>query len=379
MKITDSVTLLGDARVSDEGYLEANARTARTGVQLYEGRSVGRPGTPIVAVYRDESEVFAKRSLDTFSKLPVTVNHPAEKVTADNWRDHAVGVTGDEVLRDGEFLKIGLKITDAAAVRAIRGGKRQLSVGYDTVLVFEDGIAPDGTAYQARQTNIIANHIAIVDEGRAGPEVRIGDDAAPWGASPIGDAALNPETAKRGSRSMTTRTIMVDGLSVDLTDQHAQIVQRTIDALNKQVADAAAATTSATAAHATAIAAKDATIATKDTELATKDGQLAAKDDEIEKLKGDALTADALDKLVASRAALLAKAVHLAPKASFAGLTDAAIRSAVVAAVLGDAAIAGEEQVPPPAASAYRSAAAPAVFAGAGAQKEVAAVEWLLK
>lgn len=41
--------------------------------------------------------------------------------------------------------------------------------------------------------------------------------------------------------------------------------------------------------------------------------------------------------------------------------------------------LAGEEQVPAPVAAAYRSAPAPAVFAGAGAQKEIAAVEWLLK
>jgi len=42
MNITDSVTL-GDARVSDTGYLEANARTARVGVQQYLGAEVGRP------------------------------------------------------------------------------------------------------------------------------------------------------------------------------------------------------------------------------------------------------------------------------------------------------------------------------------------------
>ena len=42
--------------------------------------------------------------------------------------------------------------------------------------------------------------------------------------------------------------------------------------------------------------------------------------------------------------------------------------------------LAGEERLPAPAAAAYRSAAAePAVFAGAGGQKEIAAVGWLLQ
>src|SRR5690606_21188740 len=117
--ITDSVTL-GDARVNDAGYLEANARTARVGIQQYLGFEMGRPDLDIVNVYRDEAEVFSKRSLETFSKIPVTLDHPASPVTADNWKSVAAGTTGDEVLRDGECLKIGLKITDAEAVKAIQ-------------------------------------------------------------------------------------------------------------------------------------------------------------------------------------------------------------------------------------------------------------------
>ncbi|WP_252361414.1 DUF2213 domain-containing protein [Pseudomonas asiatica] len=35
--------------------------------------------------------------------------------------------------------------------------------------------APDGTKYQAKQTNIIADHIAIVQRGRAGSRASIGD------------------------------------------------------------------------------------------------------------------------------------------------------------------------------------------------------------
>lgn len=338
MKITDSVALLDGARVTDAGYLEANARTARTGVQVYWGTEVGRPDLQVVNVYRDAAEVFSRRSLETFSKLPITVDHPAVMVDASNWREHSVGVTGDEVLRDGEFLRIGLKVTDAAAVQAVRDGKRELSVGYECVLVFEDGIAPDGTPYQARQTQITANHIAIVATGRAGPEVRIGDAAASWGVTPIGDARR--ETTKE-TRSMTTRTIMVDGLSVEMTDKDAQIVQRAIDGLQKRVADAEAAQAKALAdkdaAQSKALAAKDATIA-------EKDKALAAKDAEIDDLKGKALDAAALDKRVAQRADLIAKAKSVAPKVVTDGLDDAAIRKAAVAAVLGDAAIADKAE-----------------------------------
>ena len=96
-----------------------------------------------------------------------------------------------------------------------------MSVGYVSELVWGDGIAPDGTAYQARQTNIIGNHIAIVAAGRAGPLARIGDaepiTVAGWGASPITD-----EKDVIMADAIQTRTVLIDGLSVVTTDAGAQ-------------------------------------------------------------------------------------------------------------------------------------------------------------
>lgn len=309
MKITDSV-MLGDARVSEAGYLEANARTARVGVQQYLGSEVGKPELAVVNVYRDESEVFKKAALNTFSKIPVTNDHPPVAVTAENWREFAVGTTGDEVLRDGEYLKIGLKITDAAAVKAVREGKRELSVGYETTLVWEDGIAPDGTKYQARQTAIKANHVAIVSAGRAGKEVRIGD-ASKWGASPV-----TPADGKEPDMPDNLRKVLVDGLQVETTDAGAQA----IDKLQKALADSAANVTKIQDDHAKA---------------------LAAKDEEIGKLKADLKTAqDAakidIDKLVADRAALVETVKAIDAKIETAGKSDADLRKAAVAAKLGD-------------------------------------------
>lgn len=180
---TDAVSL-GDVRVSDGGYLEAFASTARTGVQQYLGIEMGRPDLGTVNVYRDEADVFSHASLHSFAKIPVTVDHPPTGVSATNWKQVAVGTTGEEVLRDGERLKIGLKIMDQAAIQAVQGGKRELSVGYRTEIVWGDGVAPDGTPYQAKQTQIVADHIAIVTAGRAGVQCRIGDS---WTASDAHD------------------------------------------------------------------------------------------------------------------------------------------------------------------------------------------------
>lgn len=318
MKITDSVTL-GDARVTDSGYLEANARTARTGVQQYLGSELGRPDLAVVNVYRDEAEVFSKASLETFSRIPITNDHPPEKVTAANWKKWAAGTTGDEVLRDGEFLKIGLKITDGEAVQAVRGGKRELSVGYETTIVWEDGIAPDGTPFQARQTDIVADHIAIVARGRAGAEVRIGDGAAPWGASPILTA-----DERKPDMPDNLRSVMVDGLSVSATDQAAQAIEK----LLRDREDARQALAQANTAHTAAIAAKD-------TELGVKDAEIAD-------LKGKIVDGAALDALVADRSAVVTKAKALAPTLDTAGKSNAEVKRAAVAAKVGDERVAGK-------------------------------------
>jgi hypothetical protein len=318
MKMTDAATLTG-ARATDEGYLVANVRTARIGTQDYRGSELDRPDLDTVTVYRDESEVFRKASLQTFGLLPVTDDHPADLVTADTARMVSVGTTSEEVLRDGEYLRIGIKLTDAATIRKVQDGKRELSVGYTSELVWGDGIAPDGTAYQARQTNIVGNHIAIVDAGRAGPLARIGDSqpvtVARWGASPIYD-----EKDVIMADAIQTRTVLIDGLSVVTTDAGAQALEK----LQGQITDA------------------QTTLAAKDGELAAKDVELAAKDAKIAEMAKATLSDADLDAKVAARADLIGKAKAIAKDVETTGLSDAAIRKAAVVTVLGDAALTGK-------------------------------------
>ncbi|WP_300396415.1 DUF2213 domain-containing protein [Henriciella sp.] len=314
MKITDSVTL-GDARVNDRGFLEANARTARTGVQVYRGSEMGKPELATVNVYRDEAEVFSKTSLQSFSKIPITLDHPASGVNADNWSKLAKGTTGDEVLRDGEYLKIGLKITDAEAVKAVSDGKRELSVGYSTNIVWEDGVAPDGTPYQARQTAIVADHIAIVSRGRAGSECRIGDDDPhSWGICPV------VENHERKESVMTDKTTQIirDGLPVNVPEAAAPIIQKMFADADKAIADLQKQLDTA-----------NQTVKTKDTELGKKDA-------EIEDLKSKQFDDAKLDQMVADRADIVAKAKAIAPNLKTDGVSNADLKKQAVAAKLGD-------------------------------------------
>ena len=307
MQFLDAVDISG-VKETSEGYLVADVFAVRTGIQQYLGQEVGRPSMRIVNVYRPEEEVFSADTLRSFSHVPVTNDHPDEAVTKDNWKDLAVGEASTEVLRDGQKMRIPVIVKDAAAIADVRGGKRELSAGYSCDLDFVDGVAPDGTPYQAVQRNIRANHIAIVKRGRAGPEFRIGDNAVSWGVAPIVNDRESPAMPK----------ILVDGITIETTDQGVEVINK----LQKQLSDSTANIAKLTSDHAAEITAKD-----------TKIGELTAQ---LADAKSKVPSGADLDKLVADRAALIdsAKRVHKDLKVE--GLSDAEIRRAAVAQRYGE-------------------------------------------
>lgn len=317
MNFTDAVTVAGTRRTAD-GYLIAEAKAVRTGIQLYLGDEVGNPDLRTVRVYRPAEEVFADKSLQSFTHAPVTVNHPDEAVNAANWKDLAVGEVSTAAKKDGDWVWLPLILKDKDAIASVESGKRELSAGYECQLVWGDGVTPEGEAYDAKQTNIKINHLAIVDRARAGSQARIGDGAGNWGVSPV------TSDQKPKEKIMTLKTVTVDGIPVEVTDQGAIV----ITTLQTRLADAVAKLTATETAHQTAIAAKDADLAKKDAELdATKAKVLSDAD---------------LDKKVQARADLIAVAKTIAKDVKTEGLTDAGIRKAVVVAKIGDAAVAGK-------------------------------------
>jgi len=240
MYFADHLVLDAPRRTAD-GYMAVRARAARTGVYQYTGREVDPDNThglrdqASVNVLRDENTVFDQRSAHSFIGKPITDDHPREGVNAGNWRDHARGVVMG-AMRDGDHLAFDLLLTDAATIAKVDAGKVELSNGYQSGLEFGDFKAADGTACQARQTNIGGNHVAIVDRGRAGPTCRIAD-AAPCDAAPR--AFLDSLTTKE----KPVKTMLIDGLTVDIANADtAEATIKTLlaqrDSANAKIADA---------------------------------------------------------------------------------------------------------------------------------------------
>ena len=197
MTFHDRAPLEKVRRLAD-GRIAAVAKFARSGCYTYSGAEVGRPDLPTVTVYRPDDEVFSADAMASFAHKAITLDHPGEGVTAANWKSVSVGFTEGRVARDGGFIEIPLMLADASAVQAYDTGKaRELSAGYQCELVWGDGVAPSGEKFQATQRQIRGNHIALVPQGRAGSQCKIGDSmtAAPLAsAASIRDAALGKAT-----------------------------------------------------------------------------------------------------------------------------------------------------------------------------------------
>lgn len=320
----DAVTISGTRKTGD-GYMVADAKVARTGVQEYLGIEVDRDGSlglrdkQIVRVYRPEEEVFSEDAMRSYAYRPVTNDHPTEAVTAENWRRLSVGQTDGKVVRNGDWVQVPMVLMDAAMVAQVEGGKRQLSMGYRCTLDATPGTTPDGVQYDAVQRNLRMNHLAVVDAARAGPDARIGDafkDAPRYSPGGMVGAVTNPAGDHMEDSRMTANTqkVVVDGISYEMSDQGAQLVAR----LNKQLSDAVEEDKK------------------KEKELAKKDTELAAKDTRIAELEKSQITGDALDSAVAARAELIDRAKRIAPKIETKGLSDAGIKKAVVIAAVGD-------------------------------------------
>jgi hypothetical protein len=315
MQFVDKVSIdESTVKRTSDGYLVASSRVSRANnVQLYTGDEMKQPGMEFVRVFRPESEVFSADSMASIAHKPMTNDHPAASVTADTWKLDSIGQMGDEVTRDGEYIRVPLIMMDGTAIKDYEGGKRELSLGYTADVEMVSGLTDSGEAYDAIQRNIRVNHVALVDQGRANQELRIGDSANQWGARPT----IRSIDERAPSMTDKLRTVVVDGLSVTITDEGAMA----IDKLQKAVVDAQ---------QLTADAKKD--MYTVKTENDAMIGKLQA---EIDDLKSKAMDDAAIDKRVQDRADLIGKAKLIAPGLITTGLSDADIRKGAVVANLG--------------------------------------------
>lgn len=120
-----------------------------------------------------------------FANLPLTHHHPKNPVDGVNFRDLAIGWTGEhpEIDYVSEANEVGIKSTcvlyDDEALQAYENGEVQLSPGYIALFEWQKGKAPDGTEYDIVMKEITdVNHVALLPNGRGGKYAAVMDKAA---------------------------------------------------------------------------------------------------------------------------------------------------------------------------------------------------------
>ncbi len=274
-------------RKDSRGFLRIPAAPTRAGIFIYQ-----RADGSTVRELRPESEVFKADSLASLEMAPVTVRHPADKVTPDNIKALGIGRVYGEPRQDGNHVAVTMVVEDADAIARVEGGEdRELSCGYECDIAETPGTW-QGQRYDAVQSNIIYNHVGLgpAGWGRGGKSVALRIDSA--------DAILISEPQETTNMA----TIRFDGVEFEAPDQ-------TVDAFKR--------------------------------ELERKDGETKAQTDRADAAEGarDGFKSDlekaqdpkARQDAVSARVKLQLDAGRVLSKEKLDGLSDDEIRSAVVA------------------------------------------------
>jgi hypothetical protein len=144
--------------------------------------------------------------MNTAGMIPITNGHPKDFVTPENAKELSVGFTGENVRADGQNLVVALSINTKEGIAAVDGGRDELSFGYECEVVERAG-RWDGQEYTHCQEGINYNHLAIVDDARAGKVASLRLDAH--------DAVMEVESDRKEPVTMGDKVRLDNGISVE--------------------------------------------------------------------------------------------------------------------------------------------------------------------
>lgn len=183
--------------VDDNGYLHVGiSNITKEQVAPYLGSEIpgfeklGLKPDEIYSVYRPASELSKPATVESLNGIPVLLKHAEDSAEAP--ASNRVGSTGTDAKWEPPYLTNSLHIQDADAIRRINDGTmREISMGYFYTPVLRHGEF-EGEPYDVVMTDISCNHVALVEEGRAGHDVSVKDSTL---TLPAGGGKEEPETS----------------------------------------------------------------------------------------------------------------------------------------------------------------------------------------
>jgi hypothetical protein len=144
------------------------------GQEIPNWQELGLDAERVYNLYRHPDELV--KAAGTFSNIPLLSQH-LPVMPDDLPEELIIGSTGTDASFDGTYLRNSLVVWSAEYQEAIEEDRqRELSCGYRYRADMTAGSTPDGLLYDGVMRDIMGNHVALVIEGRAGPDVMVGDE-----------------------------------------------------------------------------------------------------------------------------------------------------------------------------------------------------------
>lgn len=144
------------------------------GREIPDFEALGLEPDRVYRLYRDPVELA--KGAHTFAGKPLLMHH--RPVTSDEHpAELVVGTVGTTVAFTDPYLQAPLVLWTDEAIAAVESRKqKELSPGYRYRADMTPGRTPMGVAFDGIMRDIMGNHVALVAEGRTGPDVMVADE-----------------------------------------------------------------------------------------------------------------------------------------------------------------------------------------------------------
>lgn len=144
------------------------------GSEIPDWEALGLDANRIYFLLRDPEELA--RAAPTFNNIPLLSKHIPVSA-AEPQKEFVVGATGSNASYQAPYLKNSLVVWDAVAIALIESEEqKELSSAYRYRADMTPGVY-EGVAHDGVMRDIRGNHVALVEVGRAGPDVVVGDSS----------------------------------------------------------------------------------------------------------------------------------------------------------------------------------------------------------
>lgn len=144
------------------------------GSEIPDWERLGLDPERIYNLFRDPEELA--KAAPTFNGVQLLKKHTPVSA-ADHRKHDIIGTSGTEARFEAPFLKNSLVVWSQEGIDLIESGEQcELSCGYH----YRPDMTPgnfDGKPFDGVMRDIEGNHITVVEDGRAGPDVVVGDSS----------------------------------------------------------------------------------------------------------------------------------------------------------------------------------------------------------